>query len=79
MNLPKSSKTLLKTPVYLKTKKLSTGDYYHFSLEIMLHHFLVLIEITEYTITLSINIDGLSLFHSIIYNNPFIISLLQIT
>ncbi|KAJ8942087.1 hypothetical protein NQ314_010160, partial [Rhamnusium bicolor] len=62
--LPLDSRTLLKTPKYIETKKLETGEYYHFGLLDILKNLLLKHDFTETILQLSVNIDGLPLFHS---------------
>lgn len=63
-NLPLDCRTLLQTPRFINTKKLITGEYVHFNVKNTLLNILSQTKNSPNILELSINIDGLPLFHS---------------
>lgn len=63
-NLPLDCRTLLKTPRTINVKQLCNGEYVHFNLEGTLFNILSKSKTIASPLELSINIDGLPLFHS---------------
>lgn len=63
-NLPLDCRTLLKTPRVINIKSLPNGEYVHFNVNIMLINILSKTRNIPNVLELSINIDGLPLFHS---------------
>lgn len=90
-SLPKSYKTLLKTPTSYDIIEVGSGYYYHFGVEYKIRRYfqLGLVELSEYKIRLQIGIDGVPISKSskrhmwpilaksasIIQNAPFIVGL----
>lgn len=62
--LPLDYRTFLQTPMAIKTKKLDNGEYAHIGFSDALQHFLSITSLSENTIFLSFNIDGIPLFKS---------------
>lgn len=63
--LPLDCRTLLATPTRIVIKQLVSGEYCHFSIKESLEQFVIShVKFNDNVIKLSINIDGLPLFHS---------------
>lgn len=64
-SLPLDCRTLVETPINVKTTKLESGEYCHFGLSKALCIFLSKCKhFTDSVIKISFNVDGLPLFHS---------------
>ncbi|KAB0803680.1 hypothetical protein PPYR_00650 [Photinus pyralis] len=63
-NLPKSSRTLLRTPRDVTIKKMGSGNYWHNGLENCLLHYLRTSDNYLSNLELSFNVDGLPIYNS---------------